>query len=82
MEGVCATLNRKDVMAILPTGSWKTGLFFMFMLVVLGLLEKPELCPQKKVPENPLMLAICPANYLKNQTVCHKFTYSSMTFSL
>jgi hypothetical protein len=58
------------VLAILPTGSGKTGLFFMFTLVIKALSEDPSLCPQwKEVPKNPVMIAICPTNYIENQTV-------------
>jgi hypothetical protein len=44
-------------------------LFFMYMMVVKELSEKPERCPGKKFPKNPLMLAVCPTNYIEEQTV-------------
>jgi ERCC4-related helicase len=81
IDGICAALDGKDVMAILPTGSGKTGLFFMYMLVIRELWKNPELYPQKMIPTNPLMVAICPTNYLENQTVSTEIPCMLISFS-
>jgi hypothetical protein len=78
LEGICASLDGKDVLAVLPTGVEKTGLLFMHMLVVQRVLEELSLCPEKKYPKHALMLVVCPTNYLEYQTV-HKLSYSFLS---
>jgi superfamily II DNA or RNA helicase len=81
IKGVCAALDRKDILAILPTGSGKTGLFFMYLLAIRALKVDPSLCPRwvrnKKILEKPLIIAVCPTIYLEHQIVCGKYLLSS-----
>jgi hypothetical protein len=70
IEGICQLLDRVDLLAILATGTGKTGFLSMYMLVVLTIKKDPSLCPSAKFPDNPCMLAICPTKYLEHQMVC------------
>ncbi|KAK7015999.1 ATP-dependent DNA helicase Q1 [Favolaschia claudopus] len=60
LEGVCKSLDRVHLFAITPTGSGKTGYYGIYMLVILAVLAKPELCPSAKFPKNACLLVICP----------------------
>ena len=70
IEGICKAFDRVDLLAILATGTGKTGFLTMYMLVVLAIKKDPSLCPSAKFPYNPCMLAICPTKYLEHQMVC------------
>jgi len=52
VEGVCASLDGKDLLAITPTGSGKTGFYTMYILVILAVIADPTLCPTARFPEN------------------------------
>ncbi|KAJ3964465.1 P-loop containing nucleoside triphosphate hydrolase protein [Lentinula raphanica] len=72
LEGVGALLDGKDLIAITPTGSGKTGYIAYTALVVCELTRHPENYPEvgdvaKRFPNDPLILAICPTNYLEYQ---------------
>ena len=68
LEGLCAALDGQDLFAILPTGSGKTGYIYMFIIIARYLSEHPDECPVK-FPMNPVLLAICPTNYIEYQIV-------------
>ncbi|KAJ3748286.1 P-loop containing nucleoside triphosphate hydrolase protein [Lentinula raphanica] len=72
LDGIGEMLDGKDLVAITPTGSGKTGYISFTALVVRELTRYPEKYPEvqnaaKRFPKNPLMLAICPTNYLEYQ---------------
>ncbi|KAJ3718467.1 hypothetical protein C8R42DRAFT_585671 [Lentinula raphanica] len=72
LEGIASLLDGRDLIAITPTGSGKTGYIAYTALVVRELTRHPAKYPDvgdvmKKFPENPLILAICPTNYLEYQ---------------
>lgn len=75
LEGICSALDGSDVFAILPTGAGKTGLMTHLLLVARTLAENPSLCPNLpglgRIPKHPILLAICPTNYIEYQLVCH-----------
>ncbi|KAJ7720543.1 P-loop containing nucleoside triphosphate hydrolase protein [Mycena metata] len=60
IEGVCASLDGIDLLAITPTGSGKTGFYTMYILVMLAVLKDPTLCPTAKFPADPCLIVICP----------------------
>ncbi|KAJ7582026.1 hypothetical protein C8J56DRAFT_1100288 [Mycena floridula] len=66
IDGITAALDGISLFAILPTGAGKTGLFYMYMIVVRKLVENSALCPGKKFPKNPVLLAICPTTYIEH----------------
>jgi superfamily II DNA or RNA helicase len=76
LDGICASLDGRDLLAVLPTGAGKTGLLFMYMLVVQRFIEEPDLRPEgtREYPKHPLMLVICPTNYIEFQTVHQQST--------
>ncbi|KAJ3716789.1 P-loop containing nucleoside triphosphate hydrolase protein [Lentinula guzmanii] len=72
LEGVAKALDGRDVFAMTPTGSGKTGYIAFTALVVKELKQHPERYPEaaaiaKKFPHDPLMLSICPTNYIEYQ---------------
>ncbi|KAJ3993716.1 hypothetical protein F5050DRAFT_1538754, partial [Lentinula boryana] len=74
LEGIGKALGGKDVFAVMPTGSGKTGYMAFTALVVKVLKDKPEGYLEakdvaQKFPSNPLMLSICPTNYIEYQQV-------------
>jgi hypothetical protein len=67
LEGRCKALDGVDVLAILPTGSGKTGFLSRFLLVVRALVNNVALCPEaRKFPKNPAIFVICPTNYIEH----------------
>ncbi|KAJ7672978.1 P-loop containing nucleoside triphosphate hydrolase protein [Mycena polygramma] len=60
LEGVCASLDGRNLFAITPTGSGKTSYFILYILVVLAIVKDPALCPTAKFPANPCLMVICP----------------------
>ncbi|KDQ52934.1 hypothetical protein JAAARDRAFT_61699 [Jaapia argillacea MUCL 33604] len=83
LEGVCKALNGIDVFAITATGSGKTGYFYMYILVVLYLVNNPDQCPWVSFPKDPVMLMICPTNGIEEQTVTkvEKFRLKALTLN-
>jgi hypothetical protein len=65
LDGMCASLSQ-DLLAVLLTDAGKTGLLFMYMLVVQRFIEEPNLRPEgtREYPKHPLMLVICLTNYI------------------
>lgn len=70
IEGLCKVLDCIDLLAILATGTRKTGFLSMYMLVVLAIKKDPSLCPMANFPDNLCLLTICPTKYLEHQMVC------------
>ncbi|KAJ3772641.1 hypothetical protein FB446DRAFT_703716 [Lentinula raphanica] len=65
LEGVGALLDGKDLIAVTPTGSGKTGYIAYTALVVCELTRHPENYPEvgdvaKKFPNDPLILCTFP----------------------
>lgn len=70
LEGICAALDKDDLLAVLPTGYGKTGLFFMYMLVMRALAKDRTLYPGGwKGPSDPIMVIICPTIFIERQIV-------------
>ncbi|KAJ3726680.1 P-loop containing nucleoside triphosphate hydrolase protein [Lentinula raphanica] len=72
LEGISELLDGRDLVAITPTGSGKTSYIAYTALVVRELTTHPENYPNvqnltKRFPRNPLILTICPTNYLEYQ---------------
>ncbi|KAJ8095735.1 hypothetical protein PM082_022842 [Marasmius tenuissimus] len=73
LEGVAASLDRKDLIAVTPTGSGKTGYMAFFLIVAKELAEHPASYSEvprpiiKWLPKNPLMLVVCPTDYMEYQ---------------
>jgi replicative superfamily II helicase len=65
-------LDGQDLLAILPTGAGKSGLFYMYMLVLISINNSPQLIPQTltyNVPKDPAMVIIYPTNTLQEEQV-------------
>lgn len=77
LEGVCASLDGKDLIALLATGSGKTAFFSMYMLMLRALSINPNLCsPPRKIPQDPAMVIVCPTIGLEEDMVCLSFKYA------
>ena len=71
VEGVCKALDEIDLLAITPTGSGKTSVVIVYMLVVCAILENVGLCPASPdFPKHPLTLMVCPTKSLELDMVC------------
>ncbi|KAI0753497.1 P-loop containing nucleoside triphosphate hydrolase protein, partial [Daedaleopsis nitida] len=61
LDGVCKSLDGIDLLAILATGSGKTGFFIMYMLVLQELSDNPSRCsPPYRMPPDPAMVLVYP----------------------
>lgn len=72
LEGACKALDGTDVLAIMPTGSGKTGIPLVYMLVAQVIADKPTLCPpglRSQFRPNPCMVVICPTKALERDMV-------------
>ncbi|KAJ7785594.1 P-loop containing nucleoside triphosphate hydrolase protein [Mycena olivaceomarginata] len=67
MDGVCKVLDRIDLVAVTPTGSGKTGFFFLTILVMIAITANPLLCPSASFPKDPAIVVVCPANSIEQQ---------------
>lgn len=70
LQGVCACLDGKDLIALTATGSGKTGYFSMYMLALRALGNNPNLCnPPRKIHRAPAMVVVCPTVGLEEDMV-------------
>ena len=66
MEGICAVLDRHDLLATMATGSGKTGYFIMLMLVMCAISEDETLAlGGRTFPKDPAMIIVCPTKALQ-----------------
>jgi superfamily II DNA/RNA helicase len=72
-DGVAATLDGKDVVATMATGSGKTGFYTFSMIVIRAISEDPSLSiNETRFPKNPAMLVVVPTRALQDNMVrCH-----------
>ncbi|KAH6899124.1 P-loop containing nucleoside triphosphate hydrolase protein, partial [Coprinopsis sp. MPI-PUGE-AT-0042] len=66
-EGICVSLDNKDLLATMATGMGKTGFFSFTMLVALAIKKDPSLAMPgaPSIPDNPAMLLILPTKALQ-----------------
>jgi hypothetical protein len=69
MDGVCKVLDKIDLVAVTPTGSGKTGFFFLTILVMIVITANPSLCPSASFPKDPAIVVVCPTNSIEQQMV-------------
>ncbi|KAJ7861438.1 P-loop containing nucleoside triphosphate hydrolase protein [Mycena olivaceomarginata] len=67
MDGVCKVLDKIDLVAVTPTGSGKTGFFFLTILVMIAITANPSLCPSASFPKDPAIVVVCPTNSIEQQ---------------
>jgi hypothetical protein len=62
LEGICKMIDGINLMALMRTGSGKTGYFTMYMLFLLALSKDPRIVTlaKKSVPNNPVMVLVFP----------------------
>ncbi|KAL1727521.1 P-loop containing nucleoside triphosphate hydrolase protein [Schizophyllum commune] len=60
LEVLTHALDRVDTLATIYTGGGKSGYIWMLDIILRALVKDPTLCPHFKVPENPLIIVICP----------------------
>jgi ATP-dependent helicase YprA (DUF1998 family) len=71
IEGVCSALDGLDLLVTTATGTGKTGVFIMLMLVIRAISEDPSLAlGDRKFPKDPAMLVVCPTKALEEDMVC------------
>ncbi|KAJ7846781.1 hypothetical protein B0H13DRAFT_1907626 [Mycena leptocephala] len=56
MDGICKVLDGIDLVAVTPTGSGKTGFFFLTILVMIAIAANPSLCPGVTFPKDPVIV--------------------------
>ncbi|KAI0360868.1 P-loop containing nucleoside triphosphate hydrolase protein [Trametes cingulata] len=69
LEGVCKLLDGLDLIAVLATGSGKTGYYLMYMLMLRELSKNPHLCdpPYTEAPQDPCVVMVYPTNGLEEE---------------
>ena len=55
LEGICKALDRKDVLAITPTGGGKTGYYYGYVLLLRVLQTMSPPCPLMKRSYLPIL---------------------------
>jgi superfamily II DNA/RNA helicase len=71
MDGICKVLDGIDLVAVTPTGSGKTGFFFLTILVMIAIAANPSLCPGVTFPKDPVIVVVCPTNSIEQQMARH-----------
>jgi superfamily II DNA/RNA helicase len=70
IEGICSILDNLDLMVTTATGTGKTGLFIMLMLVICAISHEPSLAlGPKRFPKDPAMIVVCPTKALEQDMV-------------
>jgi superfamily II DNA helicase RecQ len=70
IEGICSVLDNRDLLVTTPTGSGKTALFIMLMLVIHAISHEPNLAlGPRKFPKDPAMIVVCPTKALEGDMV-------------
>ena len=76
LRAVCRALDDEDVFAVTPTGSGKSAILVMYLLVLRAILADPELWPDVKfkhgVKRDPMMILVCPTKSLETDMVRHR----------
>lgn len=73
LDGVCSILDGRDLLAITPTGSGKTGFLSMYITVMMYFSENPSkhpLLPPARVVRNPCLLVVSLTKALEYDMVC------------
>ena len=76
LEAVARAIEGQDVLALLPTGAGKTGIFVMAIWGLIKMNADPVWARSypaisSRVPKNPAMVAIYPTNTLAEEQVAH-----------
>jgi len=71
VEAVAKLLDGVDVLAILPTGTGKTAILTMFMLILDHMRLNPGCFPphSRRFPEEPIVVVVYPTNCLEEEQV-------------
>ena len=74
IEAVARVVEGQDVLALLPTGAGKTGIFVMAIHALIKMNSDPTWSrsyPEisSRIPDNPAMIAIYPTNTLAEEQV-------------
>ena len=71
LEATTKALDGTDVLAILPTGTGKTAILIMFMLVLTHMKANPNEYTQHsaRFPDDPIMVIVYPTNCLEEEQV-------------
>ena len=71
LDGVSWLLDGTDLVAVLATGSGKTGFYLFYILALLELSADPSLCqpPYKPVPRDLCIVVVYPTNGLEEEQV-------------
>lgn len=70
IEGICAVMDGRDLVATMATGSGKTGYFIMLMLVIRAISQDRNLALGDIIfPKDPAMIVVCPTKALQEDMV-------------
>ncbi|KAI9066784.1 P-loop containing nucleoside triphosphate hydrolase protein, partial [Trametes sanguinea] len=69
VEGVCKLLDGMDLVAVIATGSGKTGYYLMYAVMLCELSKNPKLCnpPFTGVPKDPCVVMVYPTIGLEEE---------------
>ena len=67
LDGICNALDGRDLLAVTPTGSGKTGFLYMYLLVVHAIMSDPSLCvdPPRHFRKEGSIVVVCPTKALE-----------------
>ncbi|KAG6805374.1 hypothetical protein H0H92_015663, partial [Tricholoma furcatifolium] len=80
LQGICAVMDGRDVLARMATGSGKTGYFMMLMLVIHAIARDETLALGNLLfPKDPAMIIVCPTKALQQDMALKLQKYNLTT---
>jgi superfamily II DNA or RNA helicase len=73
LAGICKVLDRKNLLAVIPTGGGKTGFIAMYLKMLVSIRTDGRIASEvrERIPEHPAVVVVVPTNGLGQEMVRH-----------